>query len=237
MIRDVASPQPTPASRVGLRTHRHSVVAFRSGPCTTSLPRPGRPRRVRLPRPPGRLTTSISDRPRAVRPRRAEPDGPIGINVRWTVSPRWLPVGLQSRESPHLVLGGSSDGARQSRSLPGVGRVADRNPGRDHPRLPHPATRPSPRHTPCTVPANRRRTPTASCWPPTPCSVTPLAAPTTTAQPPAPPNHRQSPQGPTPADRPSGRPRPDPHHPPRHQHDRSPCSEPPLRAGPVRRHR
>ena len=50
-----------------------------------------------------------------------------------------------------------------------------------------------------------RKTPTNTygrCWPPTPCCVTPLAAPTTTAQPPAPPTPPQSPQGPTPADRP-----------------------------------
>ncbi len=41
---DVASPRPTPACRVGLRTHRHSWWHIRSGPCTPSLPSPGRPR-------------------------------------------------------------------------------------------------------------------------------------------------------------------------------------------------
>jgi len=40
---NVASPRPTPASRVGLRTHRHSWWHIRSGPCTPSLPSPGRP--------------------------------------------------------------------------------------------------------------------------------------------------------------------------------------------------
>jgi hypothetical protein len=40
---------------------------------------------------------------------------------------------------------------------------------------------------------HRHRTPTTNtydnCWPPTPCSVTPPAEPTTTAQPPTPPYH------------------------------------------------
>jgi len=43
-----------------------------------------------------------------------------------------------------------------------------------------------------------RKTPTNTygrCWPPTPCCVTPLAAPTTTAQPFAPPNHRRAHRG------------------------------------------
>ena len=79
---------------------------------------------------------------------------------------------------------------RESRSLPGVGRVTDGNPGRDHPRLPHPAARPSPRHPPSASLKNRRRTTSGKSWPPTACSVTPPAAPTTTAQPPTPPHHR-----------------------------------------------
>ena len=63
---DVASPRPTPTSRVGLRTHRHSWWHIRSGACTMSLPRrAGRAAgsRPAAGRPGPSPTTSSSDRP------------------------------------------------------------------------------------------------------------------------------------------------------------------------------
>jgi hypothetical protein len=52
-----------------------------------------------------------------------------GMDVRWTIPP---PVAPDLPVSPGVtarVLGGTTYGARKSRPLPGVGRVADRHPG------------------------------------------------------------------------------------------------------------
>ena len=97
------------------------------------------------------------------------------------------------------------------------------------------AHHPDTRHTPSSqTPTNT----SGNCWPPTPCCVTPPAAPTTTAQPPTPPHHH-----PTAhkgrhlltVPRPAASRSPSPTEPPTPlQPD---VSSPPLRAGPVRRHR
>ena len=75
---DVASPRPTPASRVGRRTHRHSWWHIRSGACTKSLPRPGGPRHGSRPARACSPYRSSSDRPpaRAWLPR-AQSGGPF----------------------------------------------------------------------------------------------------------------------------------------------------------------
>jgi hypothetical protein len=129
----------------------HHVVAT-PGQAAGWLPGPS------LPAARASLTTSINESPRSG----LDELNPTAPSASMSDGPSHRGGSRLTRESPHLVLEGSSDGAPESRSLPGVGRVTDGNPGRDHPRLPHPATRPSPRHTPHTVLANRRRTPTAS---------------------------------------------------------------------------
>ena len=88
------------------------------------------------------LTTSINESPRR---RGLDELNPTVPSASMSDGPSHRGDSRLTRESPHLVLEESSDGARESRSLPGVGCVTDRNPGRDHSRLPRPATRPSPR--------------------------------------------------------------------------------------------
>src|ERR1700744_3650391 len=132
---DMARPQPTPASRIGPRHAPPLVVANRSGACTTSLQSPGRPQDELTACPPVGPTRA-SPRPtsaitRAVRT--ASTTNPTalhsGVDVRWTIPP---PVAPDLPVSPGVtarVLGGTTYGARKSRPLPGVGRVADRHPG------------------------------------------------------------------------------------------------------------
>jgi hypothetical protein len=117
---DVASPRPTPASRVGLRTHRHSRWHIE----VARAPRRCQARagfRTAL-RPARASSTSISNRPPAVRGLdELKPTSHQSISARWTVptavAPGWPIPGVTApcsqkrtavvRENPdpYLVLG------------------------------------------------------------------------------------------------------------------------------------
>lgn len=175
-------------------------------------------------------TTGISGRPGGARPPRFQSGGPsrqAGVMDRLAAVASGWPA-LPGATAP-LPRRWQSHGARISRSLPGVGPLTDRNPGRDHPCLPHQASRPSPRHTPSTRPANRRRTSTQVL-----AAYALLRDPARraeydrTTRHAAPQSH--SAQTPIPVDRPpaSRVQIPIAYH---------STNTPPLRAGPVRRHR
>src|ERR1700756_5476312 len=143
----VASPLPTPASGIGPRHAPPLVVANRSGARKTSLQSPGRPQdelmAPHLSAHPGASAADVSDDPGGTRPRRRNPTPSIaGVDVRWTIPPPVVPDWPVSPGVTARVLGGTSYGARKSRPLPGIGRVADRHPGGDHARLPQPGYAP-----------------------------------------------------------------------------------------------